>query len=105
MSSRVSTAALRDFHVRQLKDWKASAEIEAMDAKRMMVCRLCGWTLARAHARSGDRVAIAAYLGSGTSFDRAIVEFSEAYGEQNYRDHQRLSSAVEAGRNEAQPGV
>ena len=64
--------------------------------------RLCGWTLARAHARSGDRIAIAAYLGKGSTFDRAILEFSRAYAEQNERDYQALLAAVEAGRIKAQ---
>ena len=59
---------------------------------------LCGWTLARAHARSGDRIAIAAYLGNGDSFDRAIVEFSKAYADQNDRDYRDLAAAVKAGR-------
>ena len=67
--------------------------------------RLCGWTLARAHARSGDRIAIAAYLGKGTSFDRAILEFSESYAEQNDRDYQALTAAVKAGRIVAQEGL
>ena len=67
----------RDFYVRQLKDWKGSAEIERMVPKGMATYgKLCGWTLARAHARSGDRIAIAAYLGNSDSFDRALVEFS-----------------------------
>ena len=74
----------RDFYGRQLKDWKGSAEIEQMVPKGMATYgKLCGWTLARAHARSGDRIAIAAYLGNGDSFDRAILEFSKAYAEQN----------------------
>jgi len=67
--------------------------------------RLCGWTLARAHARSGDRIAIAAYLGGGTTFDRAILEFSEAYAEQNKRDYNALASAVSSGTIKAQPGL
>ena len=67
--------------------------------------RLCGWTLARAHARSGDRIAIAAYLGKGTSFDRAIVEFSEAYAEQNERDYKALLAAVKSGRITAETGL
>ena len=68
----------RDFYVRQLKDWKGSAEIERMVPKAMATYgSLCGWTLARAHARSGDRIAIAAYLGNGDSFDRALIEFSK----------------------------
>ncbi len=86
----------RDFYGRQLKDWKGSAEIEQMVPKGMATYgRLCGWTLARAHARSGDRVAIAAYLGNGDSFDRAILEFSEAYADQNERDYKALTDAVE----------
>jgi hypothetical protein len=74
--------------VRQLKDWKASAEIEQMNPEAMArYGTLCGWTLARAHARSGDRIALAAYLGNGDSFDRALVEFSKAYADQNDRDY------------------
>ena len=67
--------------------------------------KLCGWTLARAHARSGDRIAIASYLGNGDSFDRAIVEFSKAYAEQNERDYKALKGAVESGRIAAQTGL
>ena len=67
--------------------------------------RVCGWTLARAHARSGDRVAIASYLGSGDRFDRAILEFSRAYAEQNERDYKRLQDAVKSGRITAEMGV
>jgi uncharacterized protein (DUF2252 family) len=96
----------RDFYARQLKDWKGSAEIEQMIPKGMALYgRLCGWTLARAHARSGDRVAIAAYLGNGRSFDHAIVEFSRSYAEQNQRDYDALASAVESGRIKAQTGL
>jgi hypothetical protein len=96
----------RDFYGRQLRDWKGSAETERMSPEGMTVYgRLCGWTLARAHARSGDRIAIAAYLGGGTSFDRAILEFSEAYAEQNGRDYNALASAVSSGTITAQPGL
>jgi uncharacterized protein (DUF2252 family) len=96
----------RDFYGRQLKDWKGSAEIEQMIPKGMaQYGRLCGWTLARAHARSGDRVAIAAYLGKGPSFDRAIVEFSHAYAEQNERDYQALVAAVDSGKIVAETGL
>jgi uncharacterized protein (DUF2252 family) len=96
----------RDFYGRQLKDWKGSAEIERMVPKGLpMYGRLCGWTLARAHARSGDRIAIAAYLGTGASFDRAILEFSNAYAEQNERDYQELKKAVASGRIVAQEGL
>jgi uncharacterized protein (DUF2252 family) len=96
----------RDFYGRQLRDWKGSAEIERMSPEGMTAYgRLCGWTLARAHARSGDRIAIAAYLGGGTSFDRAILEFSEVYAEQNKRDYNALASAVSSGTIKAQPGL
>jgi Uncharacterized protein conserved in bacteria (DUF2252) len=92
--------------VRQLKDWKESAEIEQMVPAGMATYgKLCGWTLARAHARSGDRIAIAAYLGNGDSFDRAIVEFSKAYADQNERDYQALTEAVNSGRIKAQTGL
>src|SRR5262249_54012095 len=77
-----------DYYVRQLKDWKGSAEIDQMGAQALAnYGRLCGWTLARAHARSGDRIAIAAYLGSGSAFDQAILAFSNAYAEQNEYDY------------------
>jgi uncharacterized protein (DUF2252 family) len=96
----------RDFYCRQLKDWKGSAEIEQMVPRGLATYgRLCGWTLARAHARSGDRIAIAAYLGSGPSFDRAIVEFSHAYAEQNERDYKALKAAVKSGRIVAETGL
>jgi uncharacterized protein (DUF2252 family) len=94
--------AQRHFYVRQLWDWKRSAEIERLTPRTFDVyARLCGWTLARAHARSGDRVAIAAYLGGGDGFDRAIAAFSEAYADQNERDHEALLAAIDAGRIEA----
>jgi uncharacterized protein (DUF2252 family) len=96
----------RDFYGRQLKDWKGSAEIEQMVPKGLATYgRLCGWTLARAHARSGDRIAIAAYLGRGASFDHAILEFSKAYADQNERDYQALATAVKSGRIVAQTGL
>jgi uncharacterized protein (DUF2252 family) len=96
----------RDFYGRQLKDWKGSAEIEQMVPRAMATYgTLCGWTLARAHARSGDRIAIASYLGNGDGFDRAILEFSKAYAEQNERDYQALVNAVNSGRIAAQTGL
>jgi uncharacterized protein (DUF2252 family) len=96
----------RDFYARQLKDWKGSAEIEQMVPEAMATYGdLCGWTLARAHARSGDRIAIAAYLGNGTKFDRAMVEFSKAYAEQNDRDYHVLSAAVDSGSIVAETGL
>jgi uncharacterized protein (DUF2252 family) len=95
-----------DYYVRQLKDWKASAEIEQMNPEAMArYGTLCGWTLARAHARSGDRIAIAAYLGNGDTFDRALVAFSNAYADQNDRDYQALKTAVDAGTIDAQTGL
>ncbi len=96
----------RDFYGRQLRDWKGSAEIEQMLPDGLaQYGRLCGWTLARAHARSGDRVAVAAYLGKGSVFDRAIVEFSNAYAEQNERDYRALTEAVKSGRIVAETGL
>jgi uncharacterized protein (DUF2252 family) len=96
----------RDFYVRQLKDWKGSAEIEQMVPDGMAAYgRMCGWTLARAHARSGDRIAIAAYLGGGDTFDRAIVEFSKAYAAQNERDYKELADAVKKGKVVAETGL
>ncbi len=96
----------RDFYARQLKDWKGSAEVEQMVPRGMAAYgRLCSWTLARAHARSGDRIAIAAYLGKGATFDRALVEFSHAYAEQNERDYKALAQAVESGRIAAETGL
>jgi uncharacterized protein (DUF2252 family) len=96
----------RDFYVRQLKDWKGSAEIDQMRPSGLATYgRLCGWTLARAHARSGDRIAIAAYLGGGDAFDRAILAFSKDYSEQNQRDYGELKNAVESGRIRAETGI
>jgi uncharacterized protein (DUF2252 family) len=98
--------AQRDFYIRQLRDWKGSAEIEGMNAKTMaLYARMCAWTLARAHARSGDRIAIASYLGKNDVFDNAIADFSDAYADQNERDYQALAAAVGSGRIEAQSGL
>jgi uncharacterized protein (DUF2252 family) len=89
----------RDFYVRQLRDWKFSLDIHAMLPRDMrMYGELCGWTLARAHARSGDRIAIAAYLGSADVFDQAIAQFAGVYADQNQRDHDALAAAVASGR-------
>jgi uncharacterized protein (DUF2252 family) len=96
----------RDFYVRQLRDWKASAEPDRMDPAGMSAYgRMCGWTLARAHARSGDRIAIAAYVGNGTVFDQALVSFAETYADQNQRDYEALQTAVANRRVMAQPGL
>jgi len=96
----------RDFYLRQLRDWKGSALVEGMPPKTMkLYARMCGWTLARSHARSGDRIAIAAYLGNSTVFDEAIADFSTACADQNESDHAVLRDAVTDGRITAQPGL
>jgi hypothetical protein len=92
----------RDFYVRQLKDWKFSAPIELMLPEGMtLYAGLCGWTLARAHARSGDRVALAAYLGGSGKFDQAIADFAETYADQNELDYAALQAAVKDGKVES----
>ena len=97
---------VRDFYIRQLRDWKGSADVDTMAASTMtLYSQMCGATLARAHARSGDRIAIASYLGNSDAFDRAIADFSAAYADQNERDYQALVDAVESGRLEAQTGL
>jgi uncharacterized protein (DUF2252 family) len=89
----------RDYYVRQLHDWKGSAEVEEMNLSGAMFhARICGETLARAHARWGDRIAIASYLGKGDTFDRAIGDFCSAYADQNERDYEALVRAVKSGR-------
>jgi uncharacterized protein (DUF2252 family) len=96
----------RDFYVRQLRDWKFSVDIENILPSGMRLYgELCGWTLARAHARSGDRIAIAAYLGGSEAFDQAITQFAAAYADQNERDHQSLVDAVSSGRIIAEPDL
>ena len=96
----------RDFYVRQLRDWKFSVEIALLRPEGLqMYGALCGWTLARAHARSGDRIAIASYLGGSDAFDRAIAKFAPAYADQNERDHQALVDAVKSGRIVAEQGL
>jgi uncharacterized protein (DUF2252 family) len=93
----------RDFYVRQLRDWKFSVDIETMVPRGMKLYgELCGWTLARAHARSGDRIAVAAYLGGSAVFDWAIAQFAGAYADQNEIDHDALVRAVDSGRIIAQ---
>jgi uncharacterized protein (DUF2252 family) len=100
--SRAST----DYYVRQLRDWKYSVEIEAMGPPTMSAYgRMCGWTLARAHARTGDRIAIASYLGKSEAFDRAVADFAELYADQTESDHAALAEAVSSGRVQAVAGV
>jgi uncharacterized protein (DUF2252 family) len=95
-----------DFYVRQLWDWKASADLSRMSEHGLVTyTRACAWSLARSHARSGDRLAIAAYLGKGERFDAAIAEFSARYADRNEADHARLLEAIAAGELEATEGV
>ncbi len=92
----------RDFYVRQLRDWKFSIPVERLRPKGLTIYgRLCGWTLARAHARSGDRVALAAYLGGSAKFDHAIAEFADTYADQNERDYATFQRAAKDGKVEA----
>jgi hypothetical protein len=96
----------RDYYVRQLHDWKGSADPEVMAERgALLYSRICGATLARAHARWGDRIAIASYLGKSDTFDRAIADFAVAYADQNERDYENLVHAVKSGRVNAQTGV
>jgi uncharacterized protein (DUF2252 family) len=102
----VDGSGKRDYYVRQLWDGKASANFEAMDPTTMaLYAEVCGWTLAHSHARSGDPVAIAGYLGRGDAFDRALASFAETYADQNDRDHAALESAATAGRIAVQTGL
>jgi uncharacterized protein (DUF2252 family) len=96
----------RNFYVRQLWDGKGSAEIETMRPESMRgYAELCGWTLARAHARSGDPIAIAAYLGKGDTFDRAMADFAEIYADQNERDYEEVKRAAKEGTIKVQTGI
>jgi uncharacterized protein (DUF2252 family) len=95
-----------DYYVRQLWDWKISADVETMAPGEMMVYgQMCGWTLARAHARSGDRIAINAYLGKSDAIDQALADFAAAYADQNERDYQLLVAAVKDNRIRAETGI
>ena len=96
----------RDFYIRQLHDWKGSADVDTMKVSAaQLYARVCGETLARAHARAGDRVAIAAYLGHSDRFDRAIADFARDYADQNDRDYAAFTDAVASGRLEAADSV
>jgi uncharacterized protein (DUF2252 family) len=96
----------RDYYVRQLRDWKFSVPIEWLLPEGMaLYARLCGWTLARAHARSGDRIALASYLGGSDKFDQAIAEFAETYADQNESDYAELQAAVKDGRAETTTSI
>ena len=96
----------RDYYLRQLRDWKASADVEGSVPEGMAVyAQVCGWTLARAHARSGDRVAIGAYLGKTSAFEEAVADFAAAYADQNDKDHALLRHAIDVGGILAHEGV
>ena len=96
----------RNFYWRQLRDMKGSAVVEVMSPLGLtFYARICGWTLARAHARSGDPVAMAAYLGGSDAFDNSITDFSQRYADQNERDYQQFVNAIRSGRLEAVEGV
>jgi hypothetical protein len=89
----------RDYYLRQLRDWKASVELDEISPGGLAVyAEMCGWTLARAHARSGDRVAIAAYLGGSARFDRAVTRFAQSYADRTEQDHAALVAAIADGR-------
>ncbi len=99
VTATTPTGDLVDFYVRQMWDWKTSADLETMDLVGFHVyARICGWTLARAHARSGAPKALAAYLGSGASFDKAMIEFAGTYADQNSHDFRALLTAIKDGR-------
>lgn len=96
----------RDFYVRQLRDWKGSAPVGTMDATDLRLYgALCGWTLARAHARTGDRIAMAAYLDDGKAFDVSLVEFAEKYADRNEQDYRLVAQAAKSGRVPVQSGL
>jgi cobyrinic acid a,c-diamide synthase len=95
-----------EFYLRQLWDWKASADITTMSHNGLSVyAEICGWTLARAHACTGDRDALTAYLGTSTTFDAGLAGFAAAYADQNELDHAALVKAIADGRVEATTGI
>jgi len=96
----------RDYYLRQLRDWKGSADVAGMTPDGMELwARMCGWTLARAHARSGDRIGIGSYLGKSDTFDNAVAQFAVSYADQNARDFEALQRAAHSGRIEAEMGM
>jgi hypothetical protein len=98
--------AAHDFYVRQLRDWKLSVDLTQILPRALAIYgRWCGATLARAHARSGDRIAIASYLGKGDGFDRAVAQFAKAYADLTEQDHAALTEAVRSGRLPATEGI
>jgi uncharacterized protein (DUF2252 family) len=96
----------RDYYIRQLQDWKGSVDTDnAIPAGMKIYAELCAHTLARAHARSGDRIAMASYLGNGTSFEKALARFAESYADQNERDYETFAAACRSGRLQAEEGI
>jgi hypothetical protein len=97
---------VRDFYIRQLRDWKGGLEVEHIRPKGLLLYgEYCAWCLARAHARSGDRIAIAGYLGEGEEFEQALADFATVYADLTEADHRLLAEAVDAGRIEARVGA
>jgi hypothetical protein len=96
----------RHYYWRQLRDLRRSVLVELMAPVALMFyARICGWTLARAHARSGDPIAIAEYLGASGAFDRSITDLSDRHADQNEQDYQEFVTAIRSGRLEATEGV
>jgi len=95
-----------DYYVRQLRDWKFSFDVAGMPPDWLrQYASYCGWTLARAHAKTGDRFAIATYLGSSDVFDEAVADFAASYADQNERDYSALLDAIKSGRVPCEAGV
>jgi uncharacterized protein (DUF2252 family) len=105
-ATRTLDGVTRDFYARQLWDWKVSVDLDAVLPRGLaLYAEMCGWTLARAHARSGDRIAMAAYLGKGETFDQAIADFAASYADVNQRDYDTFADAVHTGRLQATEGL
>jgi hypothetical protein len=106
MTAKGLDGVTRDYYVRQFHDWKGGADVDNLRVPgATLYARICGATLARAHARWGDRIAIASYLGKGEAFDRAIASFSASYADRNERDYEAFAAAVRSGRLTAQTGL
>lgn len=106
MTTKGIDGVQRDFYARQLWDWKGSAQLETISQKGLVhYAHMCGWTLARAHARSGDRIALAAYLGTGSVFEKAIADFAGEYADQNQADYDTFKAAVKKHRLHAKTGL
>ena len=105
-TSTAPSSGPRHYYLRQFRDWKASIEYNELPVPNFLFyAKVCAWALAKAHARSGDQVAISAYLGGGTVFDRALLKFAFAYADQTLVDHAALVTAIADGRVEAISGI